>query len=191
MKAPGKHANPLMSPGGVNPEMIDLIRGDITTVEADAIVNAANEALRGGGGVDGAIHAAAGPAVMAESIERYPRGTPTGTAVATGPGHLKARAIIHAVGPRWRGGGHDEAEALASAYRQSLQRAEELGARTVAFPAISCGIYGYPLMEAARVAVRTVREYLATGSRVERVIFVLFSEATERAFAAALEEGEL
>lgn len=166
--------------------MIELMRGDITTVEAEAVVNAASEALRGGGGVDGAIHAAAGPAVMAELVKRFPRGTATGSAVATGPGRLKARAIIHAVGPRWRGGGHGEGQALASAYRQSLASAQDIGARTVAFPAISCGIYGYPLGEAARIAVRTVREHLDAGSAIDRVVFVLFSDETERAFADAL-----
>lgn len=169
--------------------MIELRRGDITAFEADAIVNAANERLRGGGGVDGAIHAAAGPAVLQELIQRSPAGTPTGTAVTTGAGRLKAKAIVHAVGPRWRGGQHGEAEALASAYRESLLRAEEIGARTVAFPAISAGIYGYPIEQAAAVAVRTVREYLTGDTGIQRVTFVLFSEATEAAFAAAMEEG--
>jgi O-acetyl-ADP-ribose deacetylase len=167
---------------------IELRRGDITTVEADAIVNAANAALRGGGGVDGAIHAAAGPDVLEELISRYPAGTPTGTAAVTGAGRLPVRAIIHAVGPRWAGGDRGEAELLASAYRDSLRRAEELGARTVAFPAISCGIYGYPLDQAARIALRTVRDHLDAGSAIERIIFVLRSADVMDAFARADEE---
>lgn len=171
---------------GFQADRIQLRRGDITEFEADAIVNAANSALRGGGGVDGAIHRAAGPDVLRELVKRYPDGTPTGTAVSTGAGRLGAQTIIHAVGPRWHGGGSGEAEALASAYRESLQRADEAGARTVAFPAISCGIYGYPLDQAAEIAVATVAERLAADRAIERVTFVLFSEATERAFALAL-----
>jgi O-acetyl-ADP-ribose deacetylase len=164
---------------------IELRRGDITTVEADAIVNAANAELRGGGGVDGAIHAAAGPDVLEELIARYPAGTPTGTAAVTGAGRLPIRAIIHAVGPRWTGGESGEAELLASAYRDSLRRAEELGARTVAFPAISCGIYGYPLDQAARIALRTVRDHLDAGSGIKTIIFVLRSADVMDAFTTA------
>jgi O-acetyl-ADP-ribose deacetylase (regulator of RNase III) len=165
---------------------IELRRGDITAVEADAIVNAANAVLRGGGGVDGAIHAAAGPEVMEELISRYPSGTPTGTAAVTSAGRLRARSVIHAVGPRWTGGHRGEAELLASAYRESLAHAERLHTRTVAFPAISCGIYGYPLDEAATIALRTVREHLDAGSAIERVVFVLRSADVEEAFSKAL-----
>ena len=123
---------------------LELVVGDITTERVDAIGNAANERLRGGGGVDGAIHAAAGPVLLEELRRRYPDGTPTGTAVATAAHALPARWVIHAVGPIWRGGGHGEAEQLAGAYRSSLEVARDLGARTLALPAISMGIYGYP-----------------------------------------------
>lgn len=162
-----------------------LTVGDITTIPADAIVNAANSALAGGGGVDGAIHRAGGPSIMAELRARY-SGCPTGSAVATGAGNLPARWVIHAVGPRWQGGGRGEAALLASAYRTAFGLAEQLGARTVTFPAISAGIYGYPLEEAARIALETVAECLAGASVVERATFVLFSEETYRVFVAAL-----
>ena len=140
---------------------VRLQAGDITQVSVDAVVNAANSALAGGGGVDGAIHAAAGPSVMAELRARYD-GCPTGSAVITAGGALPATHIIHAVGPVWRGGGHHEAALLASAYATSLDRAHEANARSVAFAAISCGIYGYPLEEAAEVALVTVREWLGS-----------------------------
>jgi O-acetyl-ADP-ribose deacetylase (regulator of RNase III) len=165
---------------------LELAQGDITTQEVDAIANAANSALAGGGGVDGAIHAAAGPEVMDELIRRYPSGTPTGTAAVTSAGRLRARSIVHAVGPRWAGGRHGEAELLASAYRESLVSAERLHARTIAFPAISCGIYGYPLEGAATIALQTVRTYLDAGSSIERVTFVLRSAEVEKAFSDAL-----
>lgn len=165
---------------------IALVQGDITRVAADAIGNAANAALVGGGGVDGAIHAAGGPAIMAELRARHPGGTPTGTAVATGAGRLPGRWVIHAVGPVWRGGGHGEAELLAGAYRASLRLAAELGARTLTLPAISAGVYGYPLDGAADVAVRTVAAELQAGAPLERVTFVLFSDAALRAFERAL-----
>lgn len=162
-----------------------LTVGDITTIPADAIVNAANSALAGGGGVDGAIHRVGGPSIMAELRARY-TGCPTGSAVVTGAGKLPARWVIHAVGPRWRGGGHGEATLLASAYRTAFGLAEGLGARTVTLPAISAGIYGYPLEEAARIAVETIASCLAGASVVERATFVLFSEDTYRVFARAL-----
>ena len=123
---------------------LEITRGDITRESVDAIANAANEALRGGGGVDGAIHRAAGPQLMRELRERFPDGTPTGTAVATGAYDLPAQWVLHAVGPIWRGGGRGERELLAGAYRSCLRLADSLGARSVAFPAISMGIYGYP-----------------------------------------------
>jgi O-acetyl-ADP-ribose deacetylase (regulator of RNase III) len=169
--------------------VIELVTGDITREAVDAIANAANEALRGGGGVDGAIHRAAGPALLEELRERYPDGTPTGTAVATGAHDLPARWILHAVGPVWRGGTHGEAEQLASAYRSCLQLAVELGARSVAFPAISMGIYGYPPHPATRIALTAVVEHLRAVGAPERVRFVLFSEETYERFADAL--GEL
>lgn len=163
-----------------------LVRGDITTIPSDAIGNAANAALVGGGGVDGAIHAAGGPAVMAELRAQYPRGTPTGTAVATGAGALPARWIIHAVGPRWLDGRHDEPRLLAEAYRSAVRVTGELGARTLTLPALSAGIYGYPLTAAAAIAVETVAQALGGGARLERVTFVLFSEETMLAFEQAL-----
>jgi O-acetyl-ADP-ribose deacetylase (regulator of RNase III) len=165
---------------------LELVLGDITLQEVDAIGNAANEALRGGGGVDGAIHRAAGPALLEELRARYPEGTPTGTAVATGAHRLPARWILHAVGPIWRGGSHDEEQLLAGAYRSSLRLADELGARTVAFPAISMGIYGYPGPDGARVAVTTVHEHLSGPTAIELVRFVLFSEETFALFSSAL-----
>lgn len=165
---------------------LELARGDITRERVDAIANAANEALRGGGGVDGAIHRAAGPELLEELRRRYPDGTPTGTAVATEGHDLPARWVLHAVGPIWRGGGHGEPELLAGAYRSCLRLADELGARSVAFPAISMGIYGYPPPEGAGVAVRTVEEYLRGETQVELVRFVLFSEETYDLFADAL-----
>lgn len=167
---------------------VGLLAGDITRVSVDAVVNAANSALAGGGGVDGAIHAAAGPSVMAELRERYD-GCPTGSAVITGAGELPARFIIHAVGPVWHGGGDNEARLLASAYTSSLDRAAEAGARSVAFAAISCGVYGYPLEEAADVALSAIRTWLSThpGSGIEDIIFVLRGEPVMAAFRGALE----
>jgi O-acetyl-ADP-ribose deacetylase (regulator of RNase III) len=163
-----------------------LLQGDITTVPADAIGNAAKAALAGGGGVDGAIHRAGGPAVMAELRRRFPAGTPTGTAVATGAGALPARWVIHAVGPRWVDGRHDEPRLLADAYRAALQAAVDLGARTLTLPAISAGIYGYPLEEAAAVAVGSVAAMLREGAPLDRVTFVLFSAETLAVFERAL-----
>jgi O-acetyl-ADP-ribose deacetylase len=166
--------------------ILALVEGDITTISADAIGNAANAALAGGGGVDGAIHHAGGPAIMAELRARHPYGTPTGTAVATTAGELPARWVLHAVGPRWQGGGHGEPELLASAYRSVLTLAAELGARTVTLPAISMGIYGYPATGGARVAVETVAEALRAGAPIDRVTFVLRGPEIVAAFEAAL-----
>ena len=172
-----------VAPGRV----LALARGDITRIAADAIVNAANSALAGGGGVDGAIHRAGGPTIMAELRERYGGvGCPTGSAVITGAGDLPARWVIHAVGPVWRGGGAGEADLLASAYRSALRLADEAGARSVTLPAISCGVYGYPLAAAARVAMSAVAGHLGEGGSVERVTFVLFSADSFEAFQAAL-----
>ena len=153
---------------------IEAVKGDITAQEVDAVVNAANQALAGGGGVDGAIHRAAGHRELQEACQAL-GGCDTGDAKATEGFNLPARWIIHAVGPRWRGGEAGEAEQLASCYRRSLEVADELGARSVAFPAISTGIYGYPPEDAARIAVETVR---STPSEVELVRLVAFDEAT-------------
>jgi len=170
----------------VNGTRVWLLAGDITQVSVDAVVNAANSALAGGGGVDGAIHAAAGPSVMAELRKRY-HGCPRGSAVITAAGDLPARHIIHAVGPVWRGGALDEAALLRDAYTTSLELAADAGARSVAFPAISCGVYGYPLDQAAAVAVGAVRDWLGAHphSGIEEVVFVLRGEAVMAAFEAA------
>ena len=167
---------------------LELARGDITRFPADALVNAANSELAGGGGVDGAIHLAAGPELMAELRERY-RGCPTGSAVVTGAGLLAGhgvRHVIHAVGPIWRGGSRGEAEQLASAYRAALARAREIGAVSLAIPAISCGIYGYPLDAAASLAIAVVAQELTMPGPPEVATFVFLSEAAAQAFERAL-----
>lgn len=169
-----------------------LVQGDITRVPADAIVNAANEGLRGGGGVDGAIHRAGGPGIMADLDARYgrigSRFCPAGSAVVTTAGELPARWVVHAVGPVWYGGGAGEPDALGSAYRTSMELAAAEGARTVTLPAISTGVYGYPVDRAARVAIRAVAEHLAGDTPVERASFVLFSVGALAAFETALDE---
>jgi O-acetyl-ADP-ribose deacetylase (regulator of RNase III) len=166
---------------------IELTVGDITRQQMEAVANAANSSLRGGGGVDGAIHAAAGPGLLDELRRRYPDGTRTGTAVETSGHDLPAQWILHAVGPVWRGGDRDEADLLASAYRSCLRLADQLGARTVAFPAISLGIYGYPLEEGAQVALTTVVDHLQGETVVSVVRFVL-RDATYPPFATALQK---
>jgi len=164
---------------------IELVQGDITRQATDAIVNAANSGLRGGGGVDGAIHRAGGPAIMEEC--RRIGGCPTGSAVLTTGGQLAARHVIHAVGPRWHGGTEGEAERLAGAYRTSLQVAVDAGLRSVAFPSVSTGAYGYPIAKAARVALRAVGEFVeANAGRLDLVRFVLFSAADHAIYAEAL-----
>ena len=163
---------------------IEVVEADITTLEVDAIVNAANTSLLGGGGVDGAIHRAAGPALLAEC--RTLGGCETGHAKITRGYRLAARWVIHAVGPVWRGGSHGEPELLASAYRESLRLATQHGVQTIAFPAISCGVYGYPVGEAASIAVGEVRSFLQTDSVVERVTLTCFGQTVLDAYLRAV-----
>ncbi|MFJ3443807.1 O-acetyl-ADP-ribose deacetylase [Streptomyces sp. NPDC086081] len=166
--------------------IIEAVRGDITRESVDAIVNAANSSLLGGGGVDGAIHRRGGPAILEECrrlrASRYGKGLPTGQAVATTAGDLDARWVIHTVGPVYSTT-EDRSHLLASCYRESLRVADELGARTIAFPAVSTGVYGWPMDDGARIAVETVR---AADTAVERVRFVLFDERAHGVFAARL-----
>jgi O-acetyl-ADP-ribose deacetylase (regulator of RNase III) len=153
---------------------IEIIRGDITKLAVDAIVNAANTTLLGGGGVDGAIHRAAGPKLLAEC--RTLGGCEPGQAKITRGYDLPARFVIHTVGPIWRGGKNEEAKTLENCYRNSLKLAVENKIKTIAFPAISCGAYGYPVEEAAQIALETSREFLATSDEIQKVIFVVWGE---------------
>jgi O-acetyl-ADP-ribose deacetylase (regulator of RNase III) len=168
---------------------IRLVEGDITKVAVDAISNAANSSLAGGGGVDGAIHRAGGPLIMREldQIRSASGGCPTGSAVATGAGQLPAKWVFHAVGPVYRDGKHGEPELLASAYRACLDLAEERGITSISFPAISMGVYGYPAEEAARIAIAEVRRHLESDGTVEEVVFVLFGKSAFDVFARALQ----
>lgn len=163
---------------------IEAILGDITTLAVDVIVNAANSSLLGGGGVDGAIHRAAGPELLEEC--RRLNGCATGQAKVTRGYRLPAKHVVHTVGPVWRGGRAGEPALLASCYRESLRRAREVGARSVAFPAISCGVYGYPITKAAPLAVATVREECGAAPGIDRVLFVLFSPGDLEIYRAAL-----
>jgi O-acetyl-ADP-ribose deacetylase len=153
---------------------IEIVRGDITKLDVDAIVNAANTTLLGGGGVDGAIHRSAGPELLAEC--RTLGGCRPGEAKITRGYRLLVRFVIHTVGPVWRGGKQREAETLANCYQSSLQLAVENGIKTIAFPAISCGAYGYPIPDAAQIALKTTRDFLATRDRIDKVTFVLWGE---------------
>jgi O-acetyl-ADP-ribose deacetylase len=174
----------------INGRVIELVLGDITQQEVDAVVNAANPTLLGGGGVDGAIHRAGGPSILAECRAiREERGEcPPGEAVVTGGGRLPARRVIHAVGPVWQGGDRGEALVLASCYRNALRIAAELGLQTVAFPSISTGIYGFPLKKAVPVALSTVADFLAREQAAPfRVRFVLFDSVTYATYVGALD----
>jgi O-acetyl-ADP-ribose deacetylase (regulator of RNase III) len=165
---------------------IALLRADITTLTVDAVVNAANQSLAGGGGVDGAIHRAAGPELMRELRERYER-CPTGSAVITGGGRLAARHVIHAVGPRWRDGNHGEPELLAQAYRSAFTLASEHSCTTLAAPSISIGIYGFPIDLAAPIAMGAAAAALeAPGTSLREITFALFSDADLEVFARTL-----
>lgn len=166
---------------------LELVQGDITRQEIDAIANAANSRLAGGGGVDGAIHKAAGPELMTELRRRFPEGCPTGSAVPTGAGNLRAKQVFHAVGPVWRGGGAGESDLLAGAYRRCLELAVEHHCASIAFPAISTGIYGYPTDLAAETALTTVRDFLLAQREPALVRIVLFDGGTFGAFARVLE----
>jgi O-acetyl-ADP-ribose deacetylase len=165
---------------------LHLVQGDITKIEVDAIVNAANSGLRGGGGVDGAIHRAGGPAIMAEC--RKLGGCPTGEARLTTAGNLPARYVIHTVGPVWHGGRDREADLLASAYRSSMALAKEHNVVSIAFPSISTGVYGYPIEQAARIALTTVLATAPDSGSVRDVTFVLFSAGDLRVYEQALQE---
>ena len=173
--------------------ILRLVTGDITRVPADAIVNAANSALAGGGGVDGAIHRAGGASIMDElrEIRRQIGSCPTGSAVATGAGALPARWVFHAVGPVYRGGAQGEAELLASCYRTCLRMAEERGASSISFPSISTGAYGYPLAAAAPIALEVVISHLAQSETcIRKIVFVLFDEAAYKVYADKFQNRE-
>lgn len=169
-------------------ERLTCVRGDIVREAVDAVANAADSALSGGGGVDGAIHRAAGPGLLEELRRRYPEGCPTGEARATSGHGLAARFVIHCVGPVWRGGGAGEARLLAACHRHALELCEDLGAATVAFPAISTGVFGYPVALAARVALTTLAEELERRPAIEAVRVVLFDGAALAEFERALAE---
>ncbi|HEX2477297.1 MAG TPA: O-acetyl-ADP-ribose deacetylase [Lacipirellulaceae bacterium] len=178
----------------VNGRILELVLGDIAAQEVDAIVNAANSHLAGGGGVDGAIHRAGGPAIMDETRRRYPDGCPTGSAVISTAGRLRAKHVIHAVGPVWRGDNAGEGRLLASAYRTALELAVAHDCRSIALPALSTGAYRYPLDEAARVAINTAVEFLQlvpADSKLDSIRFVLFSADALTAFQHALNERRL
>jgi O-acetyl-ADP-ribose deacetylase (regulator of RNase III) len=173
----------------VGSAVVQLMHGDITDVEADAIVNAANSSLMGGLGVDGAIHSKGGPTILKECkhirATTWPDGLPTGHAVITGAGNLKAKHVIHTVGPVWMGGFHVEEELLKQAYRNSLKLAVTNGLRSIAFPSISTGAYGYPVEEASLVAVKTIKNFLEKEDRLDKVIMVLFSEKAFNVYLTA------
>lgn len=175
----------------INRSKLSIVQGDITRQATDAIVNAANPGLMGGGGVDGAIHRAGGPAILEECRQIVSRQgwLPTGQAVITTGGNLKARFVIHTVGPVWRGGNSGEPEQLASAYRESLKVAAENNLSSVSFPSVSTGAYGYPVAEAAKVAIETVASFLREQvTSIREVVFVLFDSATLESYSSALRD---
>ena len=172
--------------------LLSLTRGDITVQTTDALVNAANASLLGGGGVDGAIHRAGGPRILEEcrAIRARQGSLPTGKAVVTSGGNLRARHVIHTVGPVWHGGLNREDELLAEAYRNSLLVALSQGCKTVAFPSISTGVYGFPIERAARIALNTVREFVTAHPGLSEVRFVVFSERDEEVYRGIFQESE-
>lgn len=169
---------------------ICLIQGDITLEETEAIVNAANTSLRGGGGVDGAIHSVGGPKIMEECIQKYPNGCETGEARVTSGGLLKARFVIHTPGPIWRGGGQNESELLAKSYRNSFHMAELVGAHSISYPSISTGVYGYPIKLASQIALDTVIACLPSNAVME-VHFVLFTQRDYLVYHDLISKKEL
>jgi O-acetyl-ADP-ribose deacetylase (regulator of RNase III) len=175
----------------INQARLSVIQGDITRQTTDAIVNAANSSLMGGGGVDGAIHRAGGPAILEECKQIVSRQghLPTGQAVMTTAGNMKAKHVIHTVGPIWHGGGQGEAKLLASAYRESLRLAAENKLTSISFPSISTGAYGYPVAEASRIALKTAASFLSETTPIKEVVFVLFDSRTFDAYATALQEA--
>lgn len=172
--------------------MLTLVRGDITAQNTDALVNAANASLLGGGGVDGAIHRAGGPGILEECKAIHARhgNLATGQAVITSGGKLRSRHVIHTVGPVWRGGSSREDELLASTYRNSLQLALTHGCKSIAFPSISTGVYGFPIERAARIALNNVREFVTTHPGLQEVRFVVFSERDENVYRGIFQESE-
>ena len=176
----------------INARSLELVLGDITQQQVDAIVNAANSQLAGGGGVDGAIHRAGGPSIMEETRRRYPDGCPTGSAVITAAGNLRAKYVIHAVGPVWSGGARGEEDLLASAYRTSLDLVAEHNCQSVALPALSTGAYRYPLGAASQTAVRVAADFLRELNEdqpLKTIRFVLFSDEALNAFQLALKSA--
>ncbi len=172
---------------------IQLVKGDITEIEVDGMVNAANSKLAGGGGVDGAIHRAGGKVIMNEldEIREEKGGCPAGEAVVTTAGNLPARKVIHAVGPEWRDGSSSEKEQLENAYRNSLKKADQHHLKSVSFPNISTGVYGYPKGQAAEVAINTVLEYGKGNTQIEKVIFVCFDEESYSIYENILHERSI
>ncbi len=169
-----------------------LVKGDITEQTTDAIVNAANPSLMGGGGVDGAIHRKGGPKILEECKRirktEWPDGLPTGKAVITSGGNLKAKYVIHTVGPIWRGGNQGEPDLLAEAYLNSLKLAVSKGLKTIAFPSISTGAYGYPIEKACKIALKTVKEFLEKEDKLDEVVFVLFTQSDLETYEKAAKE---
>lgn len=167
---------------------LELIQGDITLQQGDAIVNAANSRLAGGGGVDGAIHRRGGPSIMDDTRQRYPEGCPTGSAVITAAGNLSAKHVIHAVGPIWRKGQDSEAELLRSAYHSCLELATQHDCQSILFPSLSTGAYQFPIKSASKIALSTCLEYLQQHDVPGRIVFVLFDDVTLQAFSNTLNE---